>query len=114
MKEIQTTVPQITISSKIKELWSTLTIPNQQGDGTIKKFQVEDQQTALFIEPGFVDIFDFEWLTGNIEFDFIAPGMIALSESWAKKSFGSPEAAMDKTMLLDNLVPVKVVGGCVC
>jgi predicted permease len=110
MDELQTTVPQFETSSKIHETWANLTIPDPTGAAPLKKFQVESQTTSLFVEKAFFELFDLAWMNGNAPTDFEAPDRIALNESWAKKTFGSSAAAIGQIVLIDNLVPAKVVG----
>ncbi|MEM1325700.1 MAG: ABC transporter permease [Bacteroidota bacterium] len=108
MDILQSTVPQFEASSKVNESWSILTVPDPMGAAPLKKFQVTNGQTALFVEDGFFEIFNVEWTDGSIV-DFDAPDMIALSENWATKAFGSAEAAINQIVLIDNLIPTKVV-----
>lgn len=110
MTEMQASVPQFVSSSKTHETRSMLTIADPNGETPLKKFQVEDRQTALFVEDGFFDVFNLDWKTGGAQPNFTAPGMIVLREDWAKKCFGSVENAIGKIMMAKNLIPVKVTG----
>jgi len=110
MDAIESAVGQFEHMSRVREVWSTLTIPNPQGGPPLKKFGMEHNATAFFAEPGFLQMFDFQWLAGNMATALADPGSVVICRSWAEKSFGGWKQAMGKTMLIDNLVPVVVTG----
>ncbi|MCB0633714.1 MAG: ABC transporter permease [Lewinella sp.] len=110
MTEIESKVSQFEYMSRIREMWATLTIPNPSGGAPLKKLGMAEGETAFFVEPEFFQVFDLNWLSGNQETAVTEPGAIVLTESWAEKCFGSWEAAMDQTVLIDNIHPVLVKG----
>jgi putative ABC transport system permease protein len=61
-------------------------------------------------DEDFFILFSFPLLIGNPESVLKNPGSVVLSESTAKKYFGSPENAMNKTVDLDKTLHLKVTG----
>lgn len=110
MDAIESTVSQFEQMSRVRELWSTLTIPNPAGGAPLKKFGMTPPETAFFVTPGFFKIFDFQWLSGDPATALQEPGSIVLTRSWAEKCFGTWETAINKTVLIDNLISVTVKG----
>ena len=108
MDEMESTVGQFEAMARVKELWSNITIPNPNGGAPLKKFSTGEQQTAFFTEPTFFEIFDLAWLAGDAATALIEPNTIVLSKSWADKCFGRWQEAIDKTVLIDNLIPATV------
>ncbi len=110
MDVMENTVGQFEQMSRVRELWSTITIPNPSGGSPLKKFGMARQETAFFVEGSFLQIFDFQWLAGNPNAALNEPNTIVLSKSWAEKCFDNWEKAPGQTILLDNLVPAVVKG----
>lgn len=78
----------------------------------LKKFK-ESSGTA-FVDPDFFKVFDFaettfEWISGNPETALKDPFQLVITESMAKKFFGS-EPAFGKTLLLETQVECRVMG----
>lgn len=108
---IKQNVSQFEQMSRVHELWGMLTIPNPNEPGTpLEKFALNPPETAFFVEPGFVKIFDFQWLAGDAGTALDDPSAIVLTKSWAEKCFDRWEEAMGKTVMLDNLIPLTVKG----
>ncbi|WP_445362247.1 FtsX-like permease family protein [Microbulbifer sp. ANSA003] len=60
------------------------------------------KEKLYFADANFFDIFDLKVLAGNLSQALSTPEAIVLTKDRAIKYFGSPEAAINKTMLLDN------------
>lgn len=110
MDAIENTASHFEQISRVRELWSTLTIPNPAGGAPLKKFAMTPPETAFFVMPSFFQIFDFQWLSGDPATALQEPGTIVLTRTWAEKSFGTWEAATNQTVLIDNLIPVVIKG----
>jgi putative ABC transport system permease protein len=61
-------------------------------------------------DADFFTLFSFPLLIGNPETALKNPGSVVLTEKTAKKYFGSPENAMNKTVELDKKIHLKVTG----
>ena len=110
MDAMEETVSQFEAMSRIKEFWVTLALPDPNGGPPVKKFMMEEGETAMFIEPDFFKIFDLTWLAGDPVTALVQPNVIVLSERFAKKFFDNPQQAMGQQLVMDNLVPVTVTG----
>ncbi|PHN01943.1 ABC transporter permease [Flavilitoribacter nigricans] len=110
MDDIESNVSQFEKMSRIRELWGSLTIPNPDGGAPLKKLGMTPPETAFFVETEFFQVFDLDWLAGDPATALDDPGTIVLTRTWAEKSFGQWQTAMDQTLLLDNLYPVVVKG----
>lgn len=110
MEEMENNVSQFEQMSRVREMWSSITIPDPNGGAPLKKLATTPPETGFFVESEFFQIFDLQWLAGASENVLDEPGTIVLTQSWAEKCFGQWEAAMDQTVLLDNLYPVVVKG----
>jgi len=110
MELIKTDVPQFELSARIYETWSNITIPNPTGGAPLKKFNVESRRTAMFVDPDFLKIFNYELLSGDKHSVLAEPYSIVLTKTWAEKCFDDWETAIGKTVMIDNLIPVKVTG----
>ena len=110
MEQIINSVSQFEAIGRIHEVWSSITVPNPNGGPPLKKFSTEDPTTAFFADPGLLKVFNYQWLAGNPNTALNEPSSIILTKSWAEKCFGTWKEAMDKTVLIDNIVPVQVTG----
>lgn len=110
MDVMEHNISQFEAMSRVHELWAAITIPNPAGGAPLKKFGMDDGETAFFTDPNFVKIFDFQWLAGDAATALKDPGAIVLTQKWAEKAFGNWKDAMGKTVLIDNLIPVEVKG----
>jgi putative ABC transport system permease protein len=61
-------------------------------------------------DPNFFSVFSFPLLKGNPSTVLKNPGSVVLSESTAKKYFGSIDNAMGKVVMLDKALQLKVTG----
>ncbi|MCF8243883.1 MAG: ABC transporter permease [Saprospiraceae bacterium] len=110
MDMIQQTVSQFETMSRVHELWAPISLPDPQGGPPLKKFNMGAGETAFFVEPSFFKIFNAQWLAGNPETALTAPNVIVLTETFAKKYFDQPVAAIGQHLVLDYLVTVTVTG----
>lgn len=62
------------------------------------------------VDANFFDLFSFPLLTGNAATVLNNPNSVVLTESTAKKYFGSTEAAVGKVIELDKKLPLTVTG----
>lgn len=110
MTAMQQTVPQFEQFARIREIWPTLTVPNPAGGPALKKFAPNTPEIAFFVEPSFVQIFDFEWLNGDPATALSDVGTVVLTKTMAEKCFGSPAAALGQTVTMDNHIQLAVRG----
>ncbi|MEM6320224.1 MAG: ABC transporter permease [Bacteroidota bacterium] len=110
MEMMQADITPFEKTARIHETWANLTIPNPSGGAPLKKFKLEDAQTAMFVDADFLEIFDFELLSGDSKSVLAEPNTILLTKTWAQKCFDDWQTAVGQTVLLDNLVAVKVTG----
>jgi putative ABC transport system permease protein len=102
MTAVKNTVPQLTATSRIKEYWPTILVPNPNGGPALKKFGVEQEQISFFVEPEFFQIFDFQWLAGEKSTALNEPNALVLTKTMATRCFDKWENAMGQTLLIDN------------
>jgi predicted permease len=107
---IRQSVPQFEEFARAKEVWPGVAVPNPGGGAPQKKFSVNSPEIAFFTEPSFFKIFNLTWLAGDAKTALQDIGTVVLSKTLAQKCFGSPEAAMGETLVLDNVVTVTVRG----
>ncbi|MCF6405154.1 ABC transporter permease [Chitinophaga filiformis] len=88
---------------KVSQYW-------HRWDGLVKVDNTRYMQNEYaFADGSFTDIFDYEWLSGNPHTALSAPNTVVLTESVARRYFGS-EAALGKTFQLDNSYQLTVTG----
>ncbi|MBR8838082.1 MAG: ABC transporter permease [Stigonema ocellatum SAG 48.90 = DSM 106950] len=63
----------------------------------------------VFVEPEWLDVLTYTWLTGNPKIALKAPNQVVLTESWAKRYFGTV-TCLSKQITLQNNVVTTVVG----
>src|SRR6478736_24427 len=68
------------------------------------------EKKVLNTDPNFFTFFSFPLLKGNASTVLQEPGNVVLTETTAKKYFGSIDKAMGKTILLEKDRPMKVAG----
>jgi putative ABC transport system permease protein len=74
---------------------------------TSKKFI--ENNNIIFAQPGYFDIFNAKWLSGNAQV-LTDPSSIVLTKTSAAKYFGNWEKSIGKFLKLDNTVLLKVNG----
>ena len=62
-----------------------------------------------FVEPEWLEVLTYIWLRGNSKTALRAPNRAVLTESWAKRYFGTANV-MGQTLTLDNKAVVTVAG----
>ncbi len=67
-----------------------------------------DEKQLYVTDADFFTLFSFPLLKGNPQTALKNPGSVVLTESTAKKYFGSAENAMNKTIDLDKRLHLKV------
>ena len=111
MDAMQISVSQFAAFARVHQSWPTITVPEGPGSRQGKKFSTdEEQEMGVFVEPAFFKIFDFQWLSGDAESALGQPHSVVLKKSMAAKCFGSWQAAMGQTVIMDNLVTLVVRG----
>jgi len=68
------------------------------------------EKKVLDVDSGFFDLFTFPLTYGNPSDVLKNPGSVVLTETTAKKYFGSAQDAMGKVITLDKKLPLKVTG----
>ncbi|MEM9824150.1 MAG: ABC transporter permease, partial [Bacteroidota bacterium] len=106
MEILESTITQFEKTARIRETYNYITLANEAGGNPKKKFA--PQNTALLVDPGFFEIFDFKALSGDLGTAVDQPNTIVLTKDWAEKFFGNWEEALGKTLLLDHIHPLKV------
>ena len=109
MTAVKNAVSQFEASSKMKEYWPTVLLPNPTGGPALKKFNMGRNKISFFVEPEFFQIFDFQWLAGNSGTALKSPNTLVLSRTMAERCFGSWKNALGQTLLIDN-TPMAVEG----
>lgn len=71
---------------------------------------IKTKEVVYYTEPDYFDIFDINWLSGKPHQALSQPNTVALSESIARKFFGSPEKAIGKSVLYGDNINLKVTG----
>ena len=108
---LRSSVPQFAAFALIHQTWPTITVPDAPGSRMGKKFSTdEEHEMGIFVEPAFCQIFDYQWLAGDAQSALGQPNSVVLRESMAKKCFGSWQAAVGQTVIMDNLVTLVVRG----
>lgn len=69
-----------------------------------------NEKKIYCVDPAFLDIFSFKMILGNNETALNNPNSIVLSETAAKKYFGTTANAMGKTLELDKKLQLRVTG----
>ena len=111
MDAMQNTVTQFEQFARIRETWPIITVPDAAGGVSSKKFNTqEEHEIGVFAEPAFFKIFDWQWLAGDSETALTEPNSIVLTQKMAEKCFDSWQAAIGKTVLMDNAILLTVRG----
>lgn len=71
---------------------------------------IKEDRKIFFTEPEFFDIFDLNWLAGSTVKGMAEPNTTVISESTAKRYYGSAARALGNTLQFRNKVSLKVVG----
>jgi len=68
------------------------------------------EKKVYAVDSNFFSLFSFPLIKGNAATVLKDPGSVVLTESTAKKYFGSIDIAMGKVIMLDKELPLKVIG----
>jgi predicted permease len=109
MVAAQNTVPQFVASSRTKETWPTVLVPNPAGGPPLKKVSMGRGEISFHVEPAFFQVFDFEWLAGDKNTALKDPKTLVLTRDIAEKCFQNWQSALGQTLLIDN-EPMTVQG----
>jgi len=85
--------------------WGVIAVKDEKGREKLKI----DQQ-VFYAEPDFFNIFSIPWLSAKPLNEFAELNTVVLSESMAKKFFGSASNAVGKDIMLSNSLNLKVAG----
>ncbi|MBE2206335.1 MAG: ABC transporter permease [Saprospiraceae bacterium] len=110
MFAIPDAVPELTQVARMREFWPSISVPGAEDGTPPKKFLRKDPSVAFFTEPSFFEIFDLEWLAGDSKTALRDEGSVVIIRSEAERFFGSWQAAMNETLVLDNVARVTVRG----
>jgi ABC-type antimicrobial peptide transport system permease subunit len=83
-----------------------LTILDAQGR-TVRK--LKEAEGVFYADPEFFDVFDFKWIAGETK-TLAEPFTVALTRETATRYFGSWQAAMGKTIKLEDENILRVTG----
>ncbi|MEP6951144.1 MAG: ABC transporter permease [Ginsengibacter sp.] len=89
---IKTQIPAIKNATRITSIQKMITV------GT-KKF---DEKNIYYADSNFLQIFNYPLLKGNVATVLSSPNSVILTEKTAIKYFGSIDAAIGKTIYIDN------------
>jgi predicted permease len=89
---IQTQIPAIQNATRVTSVQKMITI------GT-KKF---NEKNIFYADSNFLQIFNYPLLRGSTATVLSSPNSVVLTEAIAEKYFGSIDAAMNKTIYIDN------------
>ncbi len=104
---LRTEYPQIEQAAfllMLRELTVGVGSPGQSG---IRRFN--EHNGLGLVEPEWFAIMDYNWLRGNPKTALAGPNRVVLTESWARKYFGSTNP-IGQTLTLDNKITATVTG----
>jgi predicted permease len=106
---MQQSIPQFERFTRMHQFWPTVTIPDAKGEPLGPKFLTdEERESASFAEADILEILDWQWLGGDPHTGLTAPDCGVINEHSAIKYFGSWQAALGKTILVDNVFPLRI------
>ena len=91
-------------------IYSDVLVP--EDGGRYKRFEGERTGRTIVAEPGYFDIFHYEWLAGDPQQALNAPFRVVLSEERARSFFGElpPEGMLGKELVYLDSIRVMVAG----
>lgn len=105
---LRTGFPNISFAAINATYGSQVTVPVSSSAEAGKKF-IEDKG-IFFCEPQYFKVFTgYHWLIGSAAV-LNEPNTVVLSKSTAEKYFGKWQSAIDKALMLDNTINLKVAG----
>jgi putative ABC transport system permease protein len=111
MDVVQQTTSQLSEVARVHSMWPVITVPDAPGSKTGLKINTDEQrEVGAFVEPSFFRVFDWQWLAGDAQTALVEPYTVVLNRSMAERCFGQWEAAVGKTVLMDNQFLLTVRG----
>ena len=110
MEAIANKVPTFEYTTRLREDWPTITVPDPSGGAPLKKIKPWEAEISFFAEPAVFKVFDFKWLAGDPATALKDVGDLVLTRKVAEHCFGNVENALGKAVELDNNVPCTVIG----
>ncbi len=107
IKSLRLEMPNLIVGAINSSYGSQVSLNTSGGSSTDKKFV--EKTGIFFCEPNFFNVFSYKWLEGNPAV-LAGPGAVVLTRKTAEKYFGNWREALNRTIKLDNTVPLKVVG----
>ncbi len=105
-KAFRTDFPQIEQAAFLK-MNRELTVSVAPNQSAATRFL--ELNTTAFVESELFDILDYQWLQGNQKTALREPNTVVITQSLAKKYFGSRDP-MGQTIKLNNLAETKITG----
>jgi putative ABC transport system permease protein len=106
LEALRAELPRIKFGALHGMYGNQITVP-AENNGPGNKFI--EEKGIYFFEPQLFNIFHYSWLAGGPS-ALNAPNQVVLDEKTAAKYFGHWQQAMGKTVILDNVIPLKVNG----
>ncbi|WP_338875179.1 ABC transporter permease [Spirosoma sp. SC4-14] len=98
------------LRSEAPELETVVPIMNKWGKGlAIPESGAFFKERVVFTDPGLFHLLDYQWLTGNARTALARPDQVVLTESYARKFFGTTDV-VGKTIRYDNKEDLRVTG----
>lgn len=107
LEALRSKMPDISFACINSIYGSQVTVNTSANNAANKKFI--EESGIFFCESNFFQIFQYTWLTGNANV-LNDPNTVVLSKKIAEKYFGSWQQSINKTITLDNTIPLKVAG----
>ena len=102
MVVLKNTIPQWVATSRMKEAWPTIIVPNTASSTAQRKLNTPEGQIGFFAENDFFQIFDFQWLAGDKNSALNQPNALVITRNTAEKCFDNWQNALGKTLNIDN------------
>ncbi len=107
LEALRSKMPDVSFAAINSNYESQITVNTSASNSLNKKFI--EETGIFFCEPAFFHVFNYTWLEGN-ETVLNEPNTVVLSKKIAEKYFGNWQQAINKTITLDNIIPLKVAG----
>lgn len=107
LKALRLQMPDVLFGAINANFGSQVTVNNGGNASTGKKFI--EESGLYFCEPNFFHVFIYDWIEGNAAV-LGEPNNVVLTKKIAEKYFGNWKDALNKTITLDNAIPLKVAG----
>ena len=102
---IRSKIPNILFACINANYGSQVTVNNNDGSLSDKKFI--EESGLFFCDSKFFQVFQYQWMQGNPAV-LNEPNTVVLTQNVAEKYFGNWQNAVNKTITLDNAIPLKV------